>query len=397
VSANSSHPDQYDVSLTNAASRTRVLEEKIASELEAAPALFDILDSSIEPKRALLLNRTAYRSMGFFLYVQKLASVLPPKDPETSLVYIDLALTTLSLIDHATYRLTPSMVADHRALLQALRGNAFRILSRYHPAEAAFLKAWKLFKESSGDPLTEATILTLHGGFLNHVGRLEMACDLLSRASSLALRIGDAQLFARTSAKHALTLGHIAPERAIPILTDLLDNPHATDLSLRFSIVHNLSWFLVDAGQPWQAHANLTMFFPLYNAIQNAIAIPYKYWLRGRIYRTAGDPETALGPLRMAHGALTEIGTSTDTLLSALDLAIVRTELGQHEAAQEHIRQGQAILDKHQEADTSGVLIWAQALQHLHNAKVLRALGLWIRMGQSRPFDSSLRILDQYK
>jgi tetratricopeptide (TPR) repeat protein len=389
-------PD-YDGSLKKAASRVKGLEERIAAERETAPLLFAELSASNQQRRSLLLNRPPFRTLGFFLHIKSLASALPPKDPAVSLSHCDLALELLHLLNSDVYLLTAAVIADHRALLHALRGNALRILSRYASAETSFVQAWTFFKASTGDPLTEATLLNLHGSLLKHIGRLEMACDLLSHASSLALRIGDAQLFARTSAKHALTLGHIAPERAIPILTELLDNPHATDLSLRFSIVHNLSWFLVDAGHPWQAHANLTTFFPLYSAIQNVIAIPYKYWLRGRIYRTAGDPETALNPLRMAHAALTELGTSTDILLSALDLAIVRAELGQHEAAQEHIRQGQAILDNHQEADTSGVHIWAQALQHIHNSKMLRALGLWIRMGQSRPFDSSLRILDQYK
>lgn len=380
----------YDASIDRALRTHHALSAKIEHELQAAPELLESVEALSAERRFLELNRASYLTLGFFLYLRSRVTELPPRDPTETLERCTLALQVLLGLDPSTYFLTPQLVADSKAEMLALRGNSSRLLKDFEGGLADFEASWESFERGVQDSLTKALILNLQANFTYDLGHVEDALPLLDHAYQIVLRFGTLEAQFRLRAKLALTLGLLEPSAAIPLLVKLEEAGPQLDEELCFHVVHNLAWFQVEKGQAEVAKRILERNWSRYSMSTEVLALPYRYWLRGRVDAALGDFEAATRYLRIAHEAFRELEVTTDELLCTLDLARLLQATGSPAEASRLIDEGEEVLYRARpQADRAGIESWREVLP---NPQVLRALTLWLRL-EHRSFADSCRLL----
>jgi tetratricopeptide (TPR) repeat protein len=380
----------YDASIDRALRTHHVLSTKIEQELQAAPELLANVEALPAERRFLELNRAPYRTLGFFLYLRSRVTELPPQNPAQTLERCTMALQVLQGLDPGAYFLTPQLVADSKAEVLALRGNSSRLLKDFEGGLGDFEASWESFERGVQDSLTKALILNLQANFTYDLGHVEDALPLLDHAYQIVLRFGTLEAQFRLRAKLALTLGLLEPSAAIPLLAKLEEAKLQLDDELCFHVVHNLAWFQVERGQAGVAKRLLERNWSRYSLSTEVLALPYRYWLRGRVDAALGDFEAATRYLQIAYKAFRELEVTTDQLLCTLDLARLLHATGRPAEASRLIDEGEEVLrSERPQADRGGIESWRGVLP---NPQVLRALTLWLRL-EHRSFADSCRLL----
>lgn len=203
-----------------------------------------------------------------------------------------------------------SRVSDDRARERceawAHYANALRVCNRFREARAAFRLAWAAF-ESVGDQLLAARIHELEASLQESTREFREADHSLEKALLIRLDRGDnGAAIGACLVQRANVAGHAGDcAAAIRCLRSALDCP-ARDAATAFTVVHNLAWFLVDAGE-----------------IDLALTVVLEHWVAAP---SLGGDRLLVLRSRWLHARILASLTREDGSEAQLELAAVRDE-----------------------------------------------------------------------
>lgn len=191
------------------------------------------------------------------------------------------------------------------------------------------MAAWDTLDEGTGDPLEEASLLSLESSLYRDLGHFKRAAELLDRAIDIYQEVGDENAQARMLIQKSNALGYLDPLEGIEILHAALGFlDAAAEPRLELSARHNLTWFLNDAGQPREALALLELSRPLYQSFADPWTQLRLQWLEGRIARSLGDLQEAEAVFRKVWHAFEDRGMQYEQTIVSIDLAEVYSAEG---------------------------------------------------------------------
>ncbi|MEO6192953.1 MAG: hypothetical protein ABIS20_08090, partial [Thermoanaerobaculia bacterium] len=208
-------------------------------------------------------------------------------------------------------------------------GNARRVGGDLPGAEEAFSRAGEIWKAGApGDPglLDEAQVLSLEASLRTIQGRLPEAATLLDLALAATpnplrpnLLINKARLleWAGDYESALETLEGAAPQ----VLQQ-------GDPRLLFMLRHNCASNLMHLGRYAEAEALLPEIQSLAVQFNNELDGVRLHWLKGRIAAGLGKLEEALVALSQVRAEFAARGTSYDSALATLELAVLYLERG---------------------------------------------------------------------
>lgn len=234
--------------------------------------------------------------------------------------------------------------ARERCEAWAHYANALRVCNRFREARAAFKQAWAAF-ENVGDQLLAARIHELEASLQEATGEYREADLSLEKALHIRLNQGsDGAAIGACLVKRANVAGHAGDcAAAIRYLRSALDSP-ARDAATAFTVVHNLAWFLVDAGE-----------------IDLALTVALEHWVAAP--SLAGDKLLVLRS-RWLHARILAALTREDGSEAQLELAAVRDEFLALELPFDAAVAGLELLSFQTTPDPSALA----ALQHIFEA-----------------------------
>jgi tetratricopeptide (TPR) repeat protein len=220
----------------------------------------------------------------------------------------------------AAYRL-PQDQARERCESWAHYANALRVCNRFRESQGAFRQAWVAFGRIGDDPLLGARIHELEASLQEATGRFREADLSLERALVIRLgQHGDGAAIGACLVKRANVAGHAGDwAAAIRHLRAALDFP-ARDSVTACAVVHNLAWFLVDAGESDLA---LTVVLEHSAAAPPLSGLPLlrSRWLSARILAamSRGDCSVAQMELSEVRDEFLALGLPFDAALAGLE------------------------------------------------------------------------------
>jgi tetratricopeptide (TPR) repeat protein len=207
--------------------------------------------------------------------------------------------------------------------------NSRRIRADLRGAEEAFEFAFSFLKLGTGDPLEKALLLDLKASLLTKQRRMPAALDLLRRAATIFMEVGDTHRAGRAlvsmSSAHSIA-GE--PERSIALLYQaltLIDSNREPRLVL--VAWHNLIEDLAETGQFMEAQKLLIKARPLYKKfspwLQN-----FRAGVEGKIARGLGQLDHAEALYFSARNGFLADGAVYEMALASLEIASLYAEQG---------------------------------------------------------------------
>lgn len=252
------------------------------------------------------------------------------RNPEEMLRLALLAKTAAENLDPAEY--CGSLIADHQARAWAELGNAHRVNDELDEGEAALGIAEERLRQGTGNLLLLARVAVLRASLLNDQSRPSDACELLSGAYELYLKVGDDHLAGRAQVKRGIYTnyeGH--PQEALRILRQglkLLDPER--DPRLVTSATQSIVEVMVQCGE-FRAAAEKLMESGLRRALAGEpLSLARLRWVEGQIFAGLGKAGRAEAALTEARDGFLARNQGYDAALVGLDLAAVSLERGKH-------------------------------------------------------------------
>jgi tetratricopeptide (TPR) repeat protein len=301
----------------------------IEAERDEAPGLFvELMGQPAGRWEELLGADPKLHSWGLFELLIERSWETTIRDPLHAEELARLALRLGERLDPARYG--AELIEDLRARAWAHVGNACRTRSDLHEAEAAFGRAFDHLEKGTGDVLERAILLDLLGSLRRDQRRFEDGVDLLGKAVSAFLKIGDRHRAGRSLVKisivHSLS-GH--PEEGIPVLYESLDLIDAEqEPRLLLCARHNLTTYLADAGRAVEARNLYRETRPLYRDFGEPWVQNRRQWVKGKIARALGRAGRAEALFLKAREGFLAEGIPYDTALVSLELATLYAEQG---------------------------------------------------------------------
>lgn len=253
-------------------------------------------------------------------------------EPQAGIDLAHLALAVVELLPRERYK--PALLNDFRAAGMAALANARRLAGFFEESKQAAESAWELLDEGTGDPLEEASLLSIEASLWRDLGQLDRSAGLLDQAIRIYRQIGDDNRCARMLIQKGLALGYAEPASGIQLLQDalgLLDA--AQEPRLELCARHNLALFLDDAGETQEALVILEMTRPLYAVFDDPQTQLLLHWLEARIARSFGDLAEAEAVLQKITAGFERRGMHYEQTIAAIDLAQVYSLRGNLDAA----------------------------------------------------------------
>jgi tetratricopeptide (TPR) repeat protein len=213
---------------------------------------------------------------------------------------------------------------DLRAEAWANFGNALRVCNDLPAAGPAFEWAWHFHALGVGGTHLTARIHELQASLFEAVRRFPEALASLDLALEMREATQDLPAIGRCLVKRANVVGHSGdPEGAILLLRRAMGFVRAAETpGLAYALVHNLCWFLVDAG-----HADTAMTLLLeaghLPAPDDALVRLRARWLEGRILAAVGDYEQARCEMANVSKALAALDLPYEVALVSLERALI--------------------------------------------------------------------------
>jgi tetratricopeptide (TPR) repeat protein len=240
----------------------------------------------------------------------------------------ELAVAATGKLDAATYG--SERVHDLMARAWTALGTARRIRSHFRDATAAFLRAERLLRQGSGDPLEKATLLLSKASLLGDQRRFAEAFRLLDRGAALARRAGDRHLEGKGLIGKGVFLGHSGD--AAGAIETLRRGLELTDPAVEFRLVvaghHNLIHYLVESGRLEEATAAFERARPLYDRFEDRLGRLRVGWLEAKLARGAGRLDEAEAGLLAVREQMLARDLGYDVGLVSLDLIEVYLRQG---------------------------------------------------------------------
>jgi hypothetical protein len=241
-------------------------------------------------------------------------------DPARARKAAEIAVRVAEQLDMELYG--APVVQDLRAVAWAYLAESRRVQAEVGLAESAMEKAEHLLEDGSGDPLTQAELLTLKASLAGYCGRFEESLGLLNRAAAIYRHLGERHFLGRTLLKKGTILGnagqHAAALRLIRRSIDLIDPTREPRLIV--CATHNLIWFLHESGREGEVTACLDGARRLYEKAGDRRHLNRLRWLEGKLANGAREAE---GALLAAREGLAKEGLAYEAALAAMDLAVL--------------------------------------------------------------------------
>lgn len=225
----------------------------------------------------------------------------------------------------------PDGPARERCETWAHFANALRVCNRFREARAAFRLAWAAF-EGVGDQRLAARIYELEASLFESTREFRAADLNLEKALNIRLSQDDEEGHAIGACliQRANVAGHSGDfATAIRHLRSALDFP-ARDQVTALAVVHNLAWFLVDAGEPDLALTVVLEHLATAPMVEDRLVLLRSRWLNARIIAALESDFPAIAQL--------ELSAVRDEFLALglpFEAALAGLELLSHQAAPE--------------------------------------------------------------
>jgi tetratricopeptide (TPR) repeat protein len=221
-------------------------------------------------------------------------------------------------------------LADLQARVWGQYGNALRISSQPHDAEAALARAQEHRRNGTGDPVLRAWLLERGSSLANFRGDYRAAVEMCEEAGQIYQELGDDHAFAFTLTQKAIAILYAGdPEGAVRILNQAIplindeEDPH-----LLVAACHNLIRCYIDLDQPDQALVLYSETHEIYQEFHDPLILLRMAWQEGILLRDLGHMRAAEAALLRARKGYMEGKLSYEVALVSLDLASVYVKLG---------------------------------------------------------------------
>ena len=298
----------------------RALAPQLVAELERRPLL---------ARREAIRTLDRYHLFGLAETLCRMSREAVFSDPVRAIELAELAVEVASALAPALY--TGPLTADLRALSRAVLGNARRASSDLFGAESAFEEGLLYLAQGTKVSRVQAEFRSLLGSLRIDQTRYREAAQVLDEARELLNVEDDPDLLTRVMLQLGLCAGYAGEaEEAVAVfgraaeLSETLGEERLT-LNAR----HNVSWWLVEAGDSLEALATYEKTRRLYDRFADDPWVQLRRrWLEGRIHSGLGDLETARQALSevRAEAARRELGY--ELAMVNLDLALVYLDMG---------------------------------------------------------------------
>jgi tetratricopeptide (TPR) repeat protein len=330
-------PSEYDFPIFKAFGSVRRFAEKQAEDeprevrKDTEKILLDVFAKEAPAPEAATgpssrASRSGLRSAGSWRRCEALleqSRELRASDPEGMVLTASLAASWADRLDPRVY--AAPKLADLRALARAELGNARRVTGDIAGAEAEMSRALELAREGTGDPQLLVRVLDFMASLYTDQRRFPEALELLDKIYRVHQSRGDAHLAGRALISKGIAAGHsLDSEQAIRLLSQgLAQIDPQRDPRLVLAAVHNLIWFLVEAGRLAEADRLLEQSRNLYAAHGERLDHLKVLWLEGRIAAGLSDEARAERSFQQVRAGFEEAELPYDAALVSLDLAAV--------------------------------------------------------------------------
>jgi len=323
--------DLFDYAAAFAAARRELGKRQaaLAAEQAEAPSLLDDLASHpFDRQWIMATNNRRFHTWAFCDLLLEASREWGFQDPGRALELAELGATVAAHLSHANYG--QARVSDLSARAWATLANVERIRSDFRSAEKGFIRAERLLKNGTGDPLEKARVLLLKASLRGNQQRFDEAFRLLARVVAIGRRSGDLHLCGKALiAKgfiHGIAEQPLAAIRWLEEGIELVDS--SAEPRLLVAARHNLMLYLNEIGRQEQALALLEQARPLYVQLGDRMNLIRLRWLEGKIALALGRLGPAELLLQEVGRELAEIDLSYDAALVSLDLALLYTRQG---------------------------------------------------------------------
>ena len=319
----------YAPALERTQGRVESWAQAVEAERDEAPDLFvELMGHPAGRWDEVLGADPRFHSWGLFeLLIERSWETTIP-DPAHSEELGRLALRLGDRLDVTRYG--AELIEDLRARAWAHVGNACRTRSELRSAEEAFEKAFDHLEKGTGDALERGILLDLLASLRRAQRRFPEAMDLLRKAISIFLKVGDRHRAGRSLVNLSIVQSHSGhPEEGIPVLYQSLDLIDAEqEPRLLLCARHNLATYLADAGRAVEARDLYRETRPLYRDFGEPWVQNRRQWVKGKIARGLGRAVRAESLFLKAREGFLAEGISYDTALVSLELATLYAEQG---------------------------------------------------------------------
>jgi tetratricopeptide (TPR) repeat protein len=210
-------------------------------------------------------------------------------------------------------------------------GNSRRVAEDFAGADAAFAKAWELWKAGAeADPrlLPEWRLLDLEASLRTAEQRFSEALDLLRRARAAAAENPVAAGRILLNIQHVFNqMGNV--QAALAALTEAAPYVEASeDRQLLFALRFNMADNLYDLGRYAEAAALLPQLRKLVVQSADELRLVRLVWLEAKLAAGQGRTEEAIAGLEQVREDFTARGLPYHAALSSLDLAVLWLQAG---------------------------------------------------------------------
>jgi tetratricopeptide (TPR) repeat protein len=316
------------------------------AELEAGARLWARLRDQPAGRRLTIVRSSArHRTAGVLAALFSDYREGMWRDPVEGLEIARLGLAIAEGLDPGRY--SASWLADLRGEGLAIAGDAQRLACRPQEAARLFRRASRELAGGSGDLLLEGQLLTYEGSRLQWLGRFEAAAKAFARAERVYRSVGEVHLAARSLVWRAEAIGHLDPEQGIRLIrTAIPDIDGSRDPHLELAAHHGLAWHLNDAGQGWEARAELRRSADLYRRCgSHALATLSRAWLEGRIGRSLNQLDEARRWYERAWAGFEDLGMESHLAVLAIDRAELQAAAGELESAERLLARTLALVE----------------------------------------------------
>ena len=212
---------------------TELRQAALIAERTAAPELLrELLARPADRRQLLLAASPRYHTWAFCELLLDAAVESGFQDPAHALDLARLGVDVAGHLAPAIYG--EARVNDLRARAWAVLGNAQRIRADLRQAEEDFVKAERLLKKGTGDPVEKAQLLLLKSSLRGNQQRFPEAFRLLDRVLAIGSKLGDEQL-----RRKALLMNGFLHREAIAAL--LVFHQAAQMEGVTLNLIHDVS------------------------------------------------------------------------------------------------------------------------------------------------------------
>jgi tetratricopeptide (TPR) repeat protein len=322
----------YDMAFAKAHQAFLWSRHEHEEERHNAPSLLGTLEEHPFDRQLLLItNSRRFWTWPLCCLLLERCRDLGFREPVRALDFARLGVRLSELLPVESYG--DARVADLRARACATLANAQRISSDLRASDQSFLRAERLLRKGTGDPLEKARLLLLKASLQGDQRRFPEAIKGLDRVLAIARRQGDEPLVAQALVNKGIVVGTSGrTDEAIACLREGIRGiDPKSDPRLTVAAHHNLIVYLIEGGQLQEAVALLDATRPLYEEMGDRMNLIRLQWLEGKIAQSRGRLSEAETLLRSVGSALAEQGLGYDAALLALDLAGVYARQGRTE------------------------------------------------------------------